>query len=69
MLLVNTADQSTVRGDDDVSHIPANRQGFKARVGLKFRSMCGLELRMTGDAQFPTEDAPTCPACATKAGW
>jgi hypothetical protein len=69
VLLVNTTDPSTVRGDDNVWHLPASRQGFKARVGLKFRSMCGLELKLSADATGPTEDAPTCPACARKAGW
>ena len=65
---VNTTDQSTVRSDDNVWHIPADRQEFKACLGLKFRSMCGLDLRMSADAPIPTDDAPTCPACTDEGG-
>lgn len=52
----------------NVWHTVGNVQHIKARIGLPYKSLCGLGLRLTPDADYPTDDAPECPECVAKAG-
>jgi hypothetical protein len=47
----------------NVWHVVSNLQHVKARLGMKYRSLCGQELRLSAVAPFPTEDADICPTC------
>lgn len=51
---------------DNVWHTVGNFQHLKAVVGLSYRSLCGLQLRLDPNAQYPTDDAPRCPQCLAK---
>jgi hypothetical protein len=55
--------EATVSDEKNVRHIVNNLQDLKARIGMKYRSRCGMQLTLTADAQYPTEDAPNCPKC------
>lgn len=57
---------TTAVSDDNVWHIVGNLQHLKARAGMKYRSLCGLQLELDSEAAYPTDDAPACPTCTAK---
>lgn len=53
---------------ENVWHTVGDIQHIKAQLGLPFRSLCGLKLRLDPSGGLPTDDAPRCPECVAKAG-
>lgn len=43
-------------------------QHLKARTGMSYRSLCGIQLKLDASASTPSSDSGNCPKCMAIAG-
>lgn len=52
----------------NVWHGVTTIQHLKARAGMSYRSLCGVQLRLDASASTPTREVGKCPECMAIAG-